>query len=90
MDKQTVVVVSRNWQEREIFHRVTHDEEGIRIELPLADFLAQVAGEVGPMSMTWTRAQLAAKLSSAANKVVHAMKNQTIHCPPQKGYPNRP
>jgi hypothetical protein len=72
---QHVVLVSRQWHSPAI--SVGISGEGIAIALALPDFLAALVTELGSPATILTRAQLAARLETAAARVVQGMKAET-------------
>lgn len=77
------ICVSRRHNEMKIEHRVVYDQEGIRIEMSLEDFVDALGASVGN-PMTLTRAGLMDKLRAASEAVVADMKNSTIGKPPAR------
>lgn len=75
MKKGKHVRISRQWHNPSIAIAVTDDAIGISIEL--SDFLRAVAAEMGNPVGIMTRAQLLAKLASAAEAVTVSMKRET-------------
>lgn len=68
------VRVSRNWKNHQITHTVIQDEDGIRIEAPLEEFLIALAKETGFGIFTERREKA---LLENVDKVIRDMKEST-------------
>lgn len=81
--EEAYVCVSRRHNEMKIEHRVVYDQEGIRIEMSLQEFVDALGASIGN-PMTLTRAGLIDKLRAATEAVVMDMKNSTLGKPPTR------
>jgi hypothetical protein len=86
MAESLVAVVSRQWHQPQIDVGVS--ESGIRIVMPMDDYIQALATEIGSPAMILTQAQLLTRMRAAATAVQMGMQKVTAeamaaHIPPQ-------
>lgn len=74
--KKTTVVISRKWHHPQITMSVT--DEGIRIEIPLEDFLKALCDEIGKVTWVFTKAEFLRRYDAAVEKVISGIKEETV------------
>lgn len=79
--ERSIVVVSREYKDLEIHHRVVLMPGEIRIECSLEEFIQSLAQEMGP-TVCVTKKQLLEKLKEKVVPVISAMKSSTRFNPP--------
>lgn len=73
------VVIARAWSDPQISVAVSvdADEEGVAVQMPLDNFLQELAAAAGNPTLLVTRAAHLARLQLAAEEVCREMKRET-------------
>ena len=79
MSERSFVIVSREWKNFEIRHRVVYAKDHIRIESDLDEFVDAMCREMVPYYFRWT---VRWWIRRAVKPVVQDMKKATIFSPP--------